>query len=224
LSIDLTEIVAEVCRDVESHIGAGRVADYIPALSRIDPRKFGMAIIMCDGETVCAGDAEEPFSIQSVSKVFTLTLALERIGSPLWARVGREATGSAYNSIVQLENEAGIPRNPLINAGALVVTDALLDGRTPPQVIDDIIGFFRRCSDDPSIGVDPEVARSESEAGHRNASLAHFMRSFGNLKGQVDDVLAVYFQQCAIEMSCHQLARAGLYFAHAGSDPVSGEG
>lgn len=223
LGIDLTEIVAEVCRDVESHIGAGRVADYIPALSRVDPRKFGIAIMMCDGETACAGDVEELFSIQSVSKVFTLTLALERVGAPLWDRVGREPTGSAFNSIVQLENEAGIPRNPLINAGALVVTDALLDGRNPTQAIDDIVGFLRRRSDDPSVGVDAEVARSESEAGDRNASLAHFMRSFGNLKGQVDDVLAVYFQQCAIEMSCRQLARAGLYLAHAGSDPLSGE-
>ncbi|NKB56036.1 MAG: glutaminase [Alphaproteobacteria bacterium] len=223
MKADLAEIVADVCSSVEGQIGSGRVADYIPALSRVDPRKFGIAIMTCDGETVCAGDAEEPFSIQSVSKVFTLTLALERVGAPLWDRVGREPTGSAFNSIVQLEHEAGIPRNPLVNAGALVVTDTLLDGKNPSQAINDIVAFLRLRADDPAVRVDAEVAQSESETGDRNASLAHFMRSFGNLNGEVDDVLSVYFQQCAIEMSCRQLARAGLYLAHAGSDPISDE-
>ncbi len=220
---ELSEIVADVCRDVKDRIGSGRVADYIPALANIDPRKFGISIMTCDGETVSAGDADEPFSIQSVSKVFTLTLALERIGPVLWSRIGREPTGSAFNSIVQLEHEAGIPRNPLINAGAIVVTDVLLEGQGPRQTIDEIVSFLRHRADDVSVAVDAEVARSERETGDRNASLAHFMRGFGNIKGEVDDVLSVYFQQCAIAMSCRQLARAGLFLAHAGSDPLSKE-
>ncbi|MDD9905776.1 MAG: glutaminase [Rhodospirillaceae bacterium] len=221
--MSLSEIVEQVHREMADHIGAGKVADYIPALAEIDPRKFGLAVVTCDGDTASAGDADEPFSIQSVSKVFTLTLALEKAGVALWERVGREPTGSAFNSIVQLEHEAGIPRNPLINAGAIVVTDELLADHTPEQTVEDIVAFLRTRADDPSVGIDLEVAWSEGDTGDRNASLAHFMRSFGNLKGRVEDVLHVYFRQCAIAMSCRQLARAGLYLAHAGTDPMTGE-
>ena len=221
--MSLSEIVEQVHREMADHIGSGKVADYIPALAEIDPRKFGLALVTCNGDTASAGDADESFSIQSVSKVFTLTLALEKAGMALWERVGREPTGSAFNSIVQLEHEAGIPRNPLINAGAIVVTDELLADHTPEQTVEDIVAFLRTRADDPSVGIDLEVAWSESDAGDRNASLAHFMRSFGNLKGRVEDVLHVYFRQCAIAMSCRQLARAGLYLAHAGTDPMTGE-
>ena len=221
--MSLSEIVEQVHREMADHIGSGKVADYIPALAEIDPRKFGLALVTCNGDTASAGDADESFSIQSVSKVFTLTLALEKAGMALWERVGREPTGSAFNYIVQLEHEAGIPRNPLINAGAIVVTDELLADHTPEQTVEDIVAFLRTRADDPSVGIDLEVAWSESAAGDRNASLAHFMRSFGNLKGRVEDVLHVYFRQCAIAMSCRQLARAGLYLAHAGTDPMTGE-
>lgn len=221
--IDLDGIVATVHRDMAAHIGKGRVADYIPALSRADPRKFGIAVVTCDGRTAAAGDAGEPFSIQSVSKVFTLTLALERVGTALWNRVGREPSGSAFNSIVQLEHEHGIPRNPLINAGALVVTDVILGGRAPAPAIAEIRDFVRARAADPAVEIDDEVARSEAETGHRNTSLAWFMRAFGNMDGPVPDVLSVYFHQCAIAMSCVQLARAGLFLAGGGRDPVSGE-
>ncbi len=222
MKLDLAKIVDTVYRDMARHIGSGRVADYIPALSRVDPRKFGIAVLTQNGEAFVAGDADEAFSIQSVSKVFTLTMALERIGGALWRRVGREPTGSAFNSIVQLEQEDGIPRNPLINAGAIVVTDILLDRGDPRRTIDGIVGFLHRCADGADVTVDGEVARSEAESGHRNASLAHFMSAFGNLASPVDDVLSVYFQQYAIRMSCRELARAGLFLAHGGRDPRSG--
>lgn len=220
---DLADIVAEVRRDVAKHIGTGRVANYIPALANVDPRKFGIAVMTCDGEIVVAGDSDEPFSIQSVSKVFTLTLAAEKAGPALWDRVGREPSGSAFNSIVQLEQEQGIPRNPLINAGAIVITDILAEGRSPEETVHAIMEFLRQRAGDDTIRYDPVVAQSESETGDRNASLAHFMRGFGNIRGRVSDVLYVYFRQCAISMSCRQLARAGLFLAHAGSDPVTGE-
>ena len=218
---NLAEIVAAVCEDMKAHRGGGRVADYIPALARVDPHRFGIAVVTCDGRTAAAGDAEIPFSIQSISKVFTLTLALERLGRDLWTRVGREPSGSRFNSIVQLEQEKGVPRNPLINAGALVVTDSLLAGRPPAAAITEITEFLRRQADDPAVSVDPEVADSEEQTGFRNASLANFLRAFGNLHGAVPDVLRTYFNQCALRMNCRQLARAGLFLAHGGIDPLT---
>ena len=219
---DLAEIVALVRRDMESHLGQGRVADYIPALARVDPRHFGLAVVTFDGQVYKAGDADTAFSIQSISKVFTLTMALEKVGADLWKRVGREPSGSAFNSIVQLEAEKGRPRNPLINAGALVVTDALLDCGLPGALIARIVDFLRLQSADPSVCIDPEVASSEHDTGFRNASLANFLRANDNLKSAVGDVLDVYFNQCALSMSCAQLARAGLYLAHEGTDPLTG--
>ncbi len=220
---DLNEIVTCVHADMAAHIGRGRVADYIPALARIDPCQFGIAIAANDGRTASAGDAETQFSIQSISKVFTLALALERNGPALWQRVGREPSGSRFNSIVQLEQEKGIPRNPLINAGALVVTDALMGAAAPGDTIDRVTAFLRRLADDPSIAIDEEVAASEADTGFRNASLAYFLRANGNLYGAVEDVLRVYFHQCALRMNCRQLARAGLFLANEGIDPFTGE-
>jgi len=220
--MDLSDVAATVLHDMQAHIGRGKVADYIPALARIDPRHFGLAIITTDGERAEAGDAETAFSVQSISKVFTLTMALEKLGNALWKRVGREPSGSPFNSIVQLEQERGAPRNPLINAGALVVADVLLEGGDPDTTIASIVDFVRRAADDPGAGIDPEVAASESDTGFRNASLANFLRAEGNLLSPVADVLRVYFNQCALSLSCRQLARSALYLAHAGVDPLTG--
>ena len=220
--MDLSNVAAAVLRDMRPHFGRGRVADYIPALARVDPRHFGLAIAACDGETAVAGDADTAFSVQSISKVFTLTMALEKLGSDLWKRVGREPSGSAFNSIVQLERERGVPRNPLINAGALVVADALLDRGDPEATIEAITAFVRRAAGDLGVGIDPEVAASEADTGFRNASLANFLRAEGNLRGPVADVLQVYFNQCALSLSCRQLARSALYLANAGVDPLTG--
>lgn len=221
-SPDLAEIVAAVGREMKDHLGGGKVADYIPALARVDGRRFGLAVITCDGEAYETGDAWMPFSIQSISKVFTLTLALERLGEDLWKRVGREPSGSRFNSIVQLEHEKGIPRNPFINAGAIVVTDALLAGREPDACIAEIRDALRGWADNDAIDVDPEVAASEAATGFRNFALANFMRSFENLQNPVEDTLRVYFNQCSMRISCRQLARAGLFLANGGADPVSG--
>ncbi|MEO1065858.1 MAG: glutaminase, partial [Pseudomonadota bacterium] len=164
---------AESCR------GAGKVANYIPALAEVDPNKLGLAVATVSGECHTAGDADEPFSIQSISKVFTLSLALERVGDALWTCVGREPSGSAFNSIVQLESECGIPRNPLINAGAIAVTDRLAGGRTEDETVDHLLRFMRDRAGDERVTIDERVALSEAETGSRNRSLAHFMASFG---------------------------------------------
>jgi glutaminase len=219
---NLAEIVEAVYRDMQVHLGRGRVADYIPALARIDPRHFGVAVATCDGRAAAAGDAEVAFSIQSISKVFTLTMALGKLGSELWRRVGREASGSAFNSIVQLEYEKGVPRNPLINAGALVVVDALLAGGDPDDLVARITETLRGLACDRAVCINAEVAASEAATGFRNTSLANFLRASDNLKSPVEDVLHVYFNQCAFSMNCRQLARAALYLANHGTDPLNG--
>ena len=219
--MDLQQTVERIHAEVAPQLGQGKVADYIPALARVDGRKFGIAVVTLEGETALAGDALEPFSIQSVSKVFTLTLALGRVGAKLWQRVGREPSGSAFNSIVQLEREKAVPRNPFINPGAIVLADILAAGRPAATVVGEILDFLRQLADDPSIAIDNEVARSEQETGFRNASLANFLKSFGNLEGDVGEVLGVYFHQCALAMSCRQLARAGLFLANGGRDPLA---
>jgi glutaminase len=219
---DLQAIVEAIHAELEPHFGAGQPAGYIPELARVDARRFGIAVTTLEGVTHAAGDADEPFSIQSISKTFLLTLALGKHGEGLWTRVGREPSGDPFNSIVQLEHEQGRPRNPFINAGAIVVTDLVLAGHTPREAIGEILRFLRSLADDETIGIDPEVARSEQETGARNAALAQFMRSYGRLIHPVDRVLGVYFHHCAVAMSCRQLARAGLFLAAGGRDPASG--
>ena len=213
---DLTSIVADIAEEMAVAPDRGRPADYIPPLARVDPRKFGMAVVTMDGRVFTGGSAEEPFSLQSVSKVFALTLALGRVGDQLWNRVGREPSGSAFNSIVQLESERGIPRNP----GAIVVADVNLGRGTPRESLAELTRFVRHLADDDGIAVDLEVSKSESETGFRNVALANYMKSFGNLNRSPEDVLALYFGQCA--MSCLQLAMAGRYLMAAGLNPTSG--
>lgn len=231
--MDLQPILDGIAEKIGPHLSEGRVADYIPALARVEREQFGMAVITCDGKTAEAGAADTLFSIQSISKVFTLTMALGKVGNDLWERVGREPSGSAFNSIIQLEREHGIPRNPLINAGAIVVTDVILSnrdlisehgiGEPGYDAVQEILDFVRLTAHDPKIAIDREVAESEAAHGFRNASLANFMKSFGNMENPVERALRVYFHQCAIAMNCRQLARAGLFLANDGRDPISGK-
>lgn len=218
----LGRIVKEIVDDMRRETDRGRVATYIPELARVDPQSFGLAVIDADGNTFAAGDSDVPFSIQSISKVFTLTLALGKIGNRLWARVGREPSGSPFNSIVQLEREQGIPRNPFINAGAIAVTDVILSGHLPREALGEILRFMQFLADDSSITIDQEVAASEHRTGFRNAALANYMKSFGILDNPVDFILGVYFHHCAIAMSCRQLAAAGRFLAQFGSNPSTG--
>ncbi|MGV1770104.1 glutaminase [Agrobacterium vitis] len=220
--MDLQAIVDDIVGEMQPRLGEGKVADYIPELATIDPKQFGIAITTVDGQTFTAGDAAVPFSIQSISKVFMLTLALGKTGEGVWKRVGREPSGSSFNSIVQLEHEHGIPRNPFINAGAIVVTDMVLAGHKPREAIGEFLRFMQFLADDDSITIDRKVAQSEQTTGYRNFALANFMSGFGNLHHAVEMVLGVYFHQCALAMSCVQLSHAGLYLANRGTNPLSG--
>jgi glutaminase len=219
---DLDHVVRDIADEMRQRADRGEVASYIPELARVDAKSFGLVVIDAGGHIAAGGDSETAFSIQSISKVFTLTLALGKIGDRLWRRVGREPSGSAFNSIVQLEYERGIPRNPFINAGAIAVTDAILSGHRPREVLGEILRFMQFVADDPSITIDEAVAASEQRTGFRNIALANYMRSFGVLDNPVDFTLGVYFHHCAIAMSCRQLAMAGRFLAHLGRNPSTG--
>jgi glutaminase len=219
---NLAEVVADVAARMAVAPVRGRVADYIPELAKVSSDRFGIAVITADGCEYLAGDAEATFSIQSVSKVFALVEALAAHGDQVWDRVGREPSGSAFNSIIQLELEQGRPRNPFINAGAIAVTDLIAGGHEPREGIGAILRLIRGIAGDESIAVDGAVAYSETATGFRNAALANYMRAFGVISGPVDTTLQVYFHQCAIAMSCRQLARAGRFLMAGGICPSSG--
>ncbi|MEO6076635.1 MAG: glutaminase [Dokdonella sp.] len=194
----------------------GEVADYIPALARVSPKQFGMALRTCAGVEASTGDSAMPFSIQSISKVFSLTLAMRLHGESLFQRIGREPSGNPFNSLVQLERENGMPRNPFINAGALAVADRLVsEGDAKAS----ILALVSRLSGE-KITFDDEVAESEATSGYRNVALANFMKSFGAIDNDVAAVLDVYFNQCAVRMSCRQLARASGFLSNDGVHPV----
>jgi glutaminase len=219
---NLDRIVKEIADEMAQRPDRGEVATYIPELAQVDPRAFGLAVIDHEGNVAAAGDSDAAFSIQSISKVFTLTLALGKAGDRLWRRVGREPSGSPFNSIVQLEWERGRPRNPFINAGAIAVTDLILSGHQPREALGEILRFIRFLADDPAISIDEAVAASEQRTGFRNVALANYMKSFGVLENPVDFALGVYFHHCAIAMSCRQLAMAGRFLAHRGRNPATG--
>jgi glutaminase len=218
----LQTVVTEIADEMRKRTDRGQVASYIPELARADPNAFGLAVIDAEGKVALGGDAETPFSIQSISKVFTLTLALGKAGDRLWKRVGREPSGTAFNSIVQLEHEKGIPRNPFINAGAIAVTDLILSGHQPREALGEILRFMQFVADDHSIAIDEAVAASEERTGYRNIALANYMKAFGVLDNPVNFTLGVYYHHCAISMSCHQLAKAGRFLARNGRNPTTG--
>ena len=219
---DIDRVVRGIVDEMRQRPDRGEVATYIPELARIDAKAFGLVVIDADGHVAAAGDSEMPFSIQSISKVFTLTLALGKVGDRLWRRVGREPSGSPFNSIVQLEFERGIPRNPFINAGAIAVTDVIVSGHQPREALGEILRFMQFVADDTSITIDKAVAASEQKTGFRNIALANYMKSFSVIDNPVDFTLGVYFHHCAIAMSCRQLAMAGRFLAHLGRHPSTG--
>jgi glutaminase len=220
VTTDFQRAIDEIAGEVRPLVGRGRVADYIPPLASVDAGRFGMVVRTIEGAEYAVGDADDRFSIQSIAKVFTLTLAMRLEGDRIWLRVGREPSGSAFNSLVQLELERGIPRNPFINAGAIVLIDAIL---SHPHEGDVILDFVRLAAANPSIGYDLTVAEAEKEAAHRNRALGHFLKSFGNLRNDTDRVLDAYFKLCSIAMSCRELAAAFHYLASGGASPAGEE-
>lgn len=219
-SENYAQVIERIYREVLPYQGQGRVATYIPALAQVNPCQFGIALETIGGDTVMQGDAITPFSIQSISKVLTFAMVMSHLGEDIWKSVGREPSGNPFNSLVQLEYEKGIPRNPFINAGALVVTDRLMELYPRPK--EAILDFVREMCGNDDIYFDRQVAKSELKHADRNMALAYFMKSFGNIHNDVDALLDVYCHQCSISMSCRDLAKAFLFLANRGVCPTSG--
>ncbi len=192
----------------------GKVASYIPELAKVDRRKFGMHVYCGDQKHFSFGDSEENFSIQSISKVFTLAMAMRLMGEDLWDRLNVEPSGDPFNSLTQLEYESGIPRNPFINAGALVLSDILVDQLDDPK--QELLDFVRKITGDPDIQYDEKVAASEKATGYRNIALVNYIKALGNIKCDVEPIVDFYFYQCSLSMSCRDLSKAFMIFANKG--------
>lgn len=222
--IDIKKILAEIEEEIKPFMSEGKVADYIPALAHVNPNQFAMSITLFDGTTYNIGCSDTKFSIQSISKVFTFTKSLNIYSKELYKRVGKEPSGNPFNSLVQLEYEKGKPRNPFINAGAIVITDTLLSHyKTADDAFDKILGFIQAVAHDKEITYDEEVCHSEYDHGFRNLALANLMKSFNNIENDVEDVVKTYFKHCSITMSTRELSRAMLFLANHGTDPISNE-
>lgn len=219
--MDCQKIIDKVYAEVKAGDNLGNVAAYIPELSKVDPEKFGICLTTVEGRRYMAGDAEEAFSIQSIAKVLSLSLAFACIGEPIWKRVDVEPSGTAFNSLLQLESESGIPRNPLINAGAIVVCDILCGFFAEPKK--ELIEYVRRAANEPAIDYAPDIAASEKSTGYRNLALINYLKSFGNIHNDIEQVIDLYFNLCSIKMNCVELSHTFLFLANNGVQIENGE-
>lgn len=204
------EILINIYNEIQPFAKEGKQADYISALAKVNPDQFGMCLSTVSGETYSIQDAETRFSIQSISKVFSIALALSIKGEDVWNHVGKEPSGTAFNSLFQLELEKGIPRNPFINSGAIVVADILMNELKDPEK--DFIEFVRALCGDSTVDYNLAIALSEREHGYLNAAIANLLKYHGCISNDIEDVLMFYFKMCSIEMSCKELAKAFLAF------------
>ena len=214
----MQSLLLDIAEQVKPLMGKGKVADYIPALADVSPHHFGIAVYDVSGQVFQAGDADVPFSIQSISKLLSLTLALDIYGETLWERVGREPSGQAFNSIIELELKKGIPRNPFINAGALQVCDMLQSRNAAPK--QRIKELACQLSGNEGICGNKNVAASEMQFGARSAAMGHLMKAFDNFSNPVDEVLDTYFHACSLEMSCVDLVKSVSFLANHGRSVV----
>lgn len=219
--MDYQQILNSIYNEVKQLENNGSIAEYIPELAKIDTTKFGISLIDNQQNSFNVGNASERFSIQSITKVFTTALIFSKIGNELWKRVNFEPSGNAFNSLVQLEYENGIPRNPFINAGALVIADLMLEHFENPKQY--FLNFVRTLANSENIDYNSKVVSSEKETGFRNAALVNYIKSYGNIKNKPEDVLDFYYHQCALEMNCEDLAKSFQIFSNNGINPYNNE-
>ncbi len=216
-------ILEKIYDEIQPFANDGKQADYIPALAEVNPDQFGICLRMLSGETYELGDADVRFSIQSISKVFSLAIALSFEGKELWKRIGVEPSGSAFNSLVQLEYEHGKPRNPFINAGAIVTADVMITHLGVEKAEDFFLNFVRELCGSKDITFNDKVADSEQSTGYLNASIAYLLKYHHNIDNDINDVLHLYFRMCSLEMNCRELSSAFLAFARS-NEPFSHAG
>lgn len=212
--MDYQSIITSIYNSIWAKENKGNIATYIPELAKVNPEKFGIYLFGLDGNSVGIGDFQEKFSIQSIAKVLSMSLAYNILGDSLWERVDLEPSGTSFNSLLQLEADKGIPRNPLINAGAMVVCDILLSTLKNPQ--ENFLTFIRDISNNPNIDYSERIANSEKSIGYRNIALCYYLKSFGNIKNEPNEVLDFYFKLCSIEMTCSELAHTFAFLANDG--------
>lgn len=217
MKLDYQNIISKIYADLIVKENLGKVPDYIPELACIDENKFGVNLTDLKHNSFGAGDFEQKFSIQSISKVFALSFVYEKLEEKLWERVDVEPSGNAFNSLVQLEADYGIPRNPFINAGALVICDILLEICENPK--DELLTFIRNLTEEDNVFFNEKVAASEMQNSFRNAAMCNYMKSFGNIKNKPEAVIELYCHLCSIEMTCKQLSKSFLYLANEGKEP-----
>ena len=210
--MDYQKILENIYQAIQPYAKEGKQADYIPELAKVNPDQFGMCLHTIYGEIYSIEQADTRFSIQSISKVFSLAMCLSLLGNKLWERVGKEPSGTAFNSLIQLEVEKGIPRNPFINAGAIVMSDILLSHLERPE--EQFLDFVRTLAGDNTIDYNRDVAISERETGYLNAAIANLLKYHGTIENDIEQVLRFYFLMCSVEMSCRELSRAFLAFAN----------
>ncbi len=220
LPADPTRLFGEIHTRISQELNTGQVANYIPELGKVPADKFGVSLQTITGGGHHYGDARESFSIQSIAKVLSLVMVYRKHGERPWQRVGVEPSGGAFNSLVQLEQDAGIPRNPMLNAGALVVCDLLLEHYADPKT--EFLSFLREGLGIGNAGYDERVAQSELATGHRNEAVVQFMRSYGNIRHPLADIMDLYCHICALALTCNELAEAFLFLANGGVSPATG--
>ena len=212
--MNFKQTIQDVYQEVKNIDDKGQLASYIPELANVDSEKFGVHITTINNNNFGIGNFEDKFSIQSIAKVLSLSLAYHIVGEKIWERLGVEPSGTAFNSLVQLEADKGIPRNPFINAGAIVISDILLSNLENPK--EDFLTFVRSVSNNSELNYSSQVAASEKKVGFRNVALCNFIKSFGNIENEPSDVLDFYFDLCSLEMNCKELSEVFLFLANNG--------
>ena len=219
--MDFQKVIDSISNKIIQLDNPGKVATYIPELGKVPADKFGVHLTQIKDTHFSYGDSDEKFSIQSVAKVFGLALAYKEVDEKIWERVGVEPSGASFSSIVQLETNEGIPRNPFINAGAIVICDILLSTFSDPK--QELLRFIHKASGNPSISFNPVIAASEKSTNFKNMALVNLMKSFGNIHNPIEEVMDFYEHLCAIEMSCKELSRSFMFLAAHGINPCTNE-
>lgn len=214
MNANYKHIVEQAFNQTNSIANEGKLATYIPELASVDPEIFGVHLTKMDGSNFGMGNHLQKFSIQSIAKVLALTLAYKIQGEKIWERVHVEPSGTKFDSLLLLDTNNGVPRNPFVNSGAIVICDILLTELGNAK--DKFLKFVRDISDIPDLEYSEVIAESEKAHGYRNVALCNFIKSFGNIDNEPAEVLDFYFTMCSLEMTCQELSQAFMFLANDG--------